>query len=94
MNIFVTGSSGGYAGQAGLTPATPGSWPPNLGWLGSSPKGDAPRGFRSNLVPGPWFPGRLATPKMFTAVVRRPAPNPTFGPDHGGVGDPHEPIGT
>ena len=68
--------------KAGLTPATPESWPPNLGWLGSRPKGDAPRGFRSEIAPDPWFPGRLATPKMFTAVVRRPAPN------HGRVGRP------
>ena len=35
--------------------------------------GDAPRGFRGEIAPGPWFPGRLATPKRFT-VVDRTAP--------------------
>ena len=55
VNIFVSGSSGGCAGQAGLTPATPGSWPSNPGWLGSSPKGDAPRGSAAKSPQTPGF---------------------------------------
>ena len=43
--LHVYGDSGGSAGNTGSTPATPRLSEPDRRWLGSSPTGDAPRGF-------------------------------------------------
>ena len=83
-HLRLRGTPGGSAGRAGLTPATQGSWPHSLGWLGSSPKGDAPRSAAAKSAQTPGFHSgcrlKRCSPQWSPDPADRPdRRSPTFG---------------
>ena len=75
VNISVSAALLGAGRPSRLDPSHPGVSVTQPGVAGVQPAGRCPQECPGPIAPNPGFPWGLQTPKMFTAVVMRPAPN-------------------